>query len=427
MNNNSALKKIDWFTVLIYMALVGIGWLNIYSTTVPGENAAFFDMRFSYGKQLFFILISIGLIIGVLSLNAKLYERFSSIFYLVSIASLAGLFVFGNTISGATSWYAIGSFSLQPSEFAKTATLLALAKYLSDIQTDIRRLRHQIIIFLLIGIPAVLTLLQPDPGTALTYFALLFVLYREGLPSVYLAIPFITALLFIATLLFGAVWVSAGIVLLAALYFLIRRKKKKRIYRLALLFVVLMSVAFSFSTTYIFENVLEQRHRDRFSLWLHLEKDPQKIAAIKKTIGYNTNQSEIAISSGKLLGKGFMEGTLTRGNFVPEQHTDYIFTIVGEEWGFAGSLVVVVLFLLLLFRLLILAERQKSKFSRIYGYGVTSIFFIHFIINIGMVIGLLPTVGIPLPFFSYGGSGLLSFTLLLFIFLRLNTDKYIHA
>ena len=194
-----------------------------------------------------------------------------------------------------------------------------------------------------------------------------------------------------------------------------------------MLFTLITAVLFSFSVTYIFDNVLEQRHQDRFSLWLNLEKDPQKIEQIKRTIGYNTNQSEIAVSSGKLLGKGFLEGTLTKGNFVPEQHTDYIFTSVGEEWGFIGGLVVVLLFVLFLFRLFILVERQKSKFTRVYGYGVVSIFFVHFLINIGMVIGLLPTVGIPLPFFSYGGSGLLSFTLLLFIFLKLNTNKYINA
>lgn len=421
------LKKIDWITVLLYMLLVSIGWLNIYSTTVTDESASFFNLGLSYGKQLFFITVGVGLIVLILSLSSKLYERFSSIYYLLAVASLAGLFVFGNTISGATSWYAIGSFSLQPSEFAKVAIILALAKYLSDIQTDIRNIRHQFVVILIIGVPALLTLVQPDPGTALTYCALFFVLYREGLPSVYLAIPFIAALLFITTLLFGVVWVSSGLALITIFYIFITRRKKRKAKPFATILILGIGILFSLSTTYIFNNVLEQRHRDRFSLWLNLEKDPQKIEQIKKTIGYNTNQSEIAISSGKLFGKGYLEGTLTKGNFVPEQHTDYIFTSVGEEWGFAGSLVVVTLFVFLLLRLLILAERQKSKFSRIYGYGVISILFIHFVVNIGMVIGLLPTVGIPLPFFSYGGSGFLSFTLLLFIFLKLDTNKYIYA
>ncbi len=421
------LKKIDWITVFIYMLLVSIGWLNIYSTTVTDENASFFNLSLSYGKQLFFITVGIGLIILILSLSSKLYERFSSIYYFLAIASLAGLFVFGNTISGATSWYVIGSFSLQPSEFAKVATILALAKYLSDIQTDIRNIRHQSTVLLIISIPALLTLVQPDPGTALTYCALFFVLYREGLPSVYLAIPFIAALLFITTLVFGVVWVSSALALITLFYIFITRQKKRKARPFAAIFILGIGILFSLSTTYIFNNVLEQRHRDRFSLWLNLEKDPQKVEQIKRTIGYNTNQSEIAISSGELFGKGYLEGTLTKGDFVPEQHTDYIFTSVGEEWGFAGSLVVVALFVFLLLRLLILAERQKSKFSRIYGYGVISILFIHFVVNIGMVIGLLPTVGIPLPFFSYGGSGFLSFTLLLFIFLKLDTNKYIYA
>ena len=425
--NNSTLKNIDWITVSIYVLLVGMGWLNIYSTTVVDTNASLFNLEYSYGKQLFFILLSVGLIVFILSLSSKLYERFASIYYLIFVALLAGLFLFGNTISGATSWYAIGGFSFQPSEFAKVTTLLVLAKYLSDIQTDIRNMRYQLGAFLILAIPALLTLLQPDPGTALTYAAFFFMLYREGLPSVYVAIPIITAVLFIATLIFGAYWVGAGIAFVLLSYIIIRKRRQKKVRYLPLLSILAVTVLFSFSVTYIYNNVLQQRHQDRLSLWLNLEKDPKKIEQIKKTIGYNTHQSEVAVSSGKLLGKGFLEGTLTKGNFVPEQHTDYIFTSVGEEWGFAGSLFVVLVFVLFLLRLLFLAERQKSTFSRSYGYGMVAIFFIHFVINIGMVIGLLPTVGIPLPFFSYGGSGLLSFTLLLFIFLKLDTNKYIHA
>lgn len=421
------LKKIDWIIIFTYALLVGTGWLNIYSTTVAEENAALFDLGFAYGKQLLFIGVSLFLILLVFILNSKLYERFASIYYLIFVGLLAGLFLFGTTISGATSWYVIGPFSLQPSEFAKVATALALAKYVSDIQTDLRAVRYQLRAFVILIIPALLTLLQPDPGTALTYIAFLFVLYREGLPSVYLLFPVITALLFILTLILGPYWVSAGIAFTGLCYIFIRKRKRKRVRYLPLFLILAAAALFSLSVPAIFDNVLEQRHRDRFSLWLNLEKDPQKIEQIKRTIGYNTHQSEIAISSGKLLGKGFLEGTLTKGDFVPEQHTDYIFTSVGEEWGFLGGLVVVLLFVLLLFRLFILAERQKSKFARVYGYSVVSLFFVHFFINIGMVIGLLPTVGIPLPFFSYGGSGLLSFTLLLFIFLKLNTNKYIHA
>ncbi|MCB0374385.1 MAG: rod shape-determining protein RodA, partial [Sinomicrobium sp.] len=371
--------------------------------------------------------LSLFLILLIFSLSTKLYERFTSIYYLVFVALLAGLFVFGRTISGATSWYALGPFSFQPSEFAKVATALAIAKYLSDIQTDIKQLRYQLGAFAIVGAPALLTLLQPDPGTALTYAAFFFVLYREGLPWGYVFVPFAAAALFIATLVFGVYGVCGGIVFSIAVYVILRKRSHKRVRFLWLVVTLTAAVSFSFSTSYIFDHVLEQRHRDRLSLWLNLEKDSQKIVQMKRTIGYNTHQSEVAVSSGRLLGKGFLEGTLTKGDFVPEQHTDYIFTSVGEEWGFVGGLLVVLLFVLFLFRLFILAERQRSRFGRVYGYGAASLFFVHFFINIGMVIGLLPTVGIPLPFFSYGGSGLLSFTLLLFIFLKLNTDKYIHA
>ena len=276
--------------------------------------------------------------------------------------------------------------------------------------------------FLIILIPAFLIIPQPDPGSALVFFSLIFVLFREGLPLFYLGIALLAVVVFITTLMFGTIWVGIALALIIALFLLLKRASFK-VPVLPLITVFVVSIAFSLSVNFVFNNVFEQRHRDRFSLWLRLEKDPNKLEEIRKTIGYNTYQSEKAIESGGFFGKGFLEGTRTKGDFVPEQHTDYIFSTVGEEWGFLGTTIVVILFTMLLLRLVYLAERQKQDFSRMYGYGVISILLIHYFINIGMVIGVLPTIGIPLPFFSYGGSGLLGFTILLFIFLKLDANR----
>ncbi|MEQ8216825.1 MAG: rod shape-determining protein RodA [Arenibacter sp.] len=422
MSGKSVLKRLDWFSVLIYISLVFIGWINIYSSTFTDDNPSIFNFSSLHGKQLFFIGTSAVSIIIILALEANFYERFSSLFYIISIVLLLGLFVFGKTIAGATSWYDLGFFNLQPSEFAKVATALALAKYLSDIQTDIKRQKDQMIAILIILIPAFLIIPQPDPGSALVFFALIFVIFREGLPLYYLGIGFMVILIFILTLMFGTIWVGIILGLLLALFLLL----KKPSFKVPIIPVILIYVAivlFSLSVNFVFNSVFEQRHRDRFSLWLRLEKDPKKLEEIRKDIGYNTYQSEKAIESGGLSGKGFLEGTRTKGDFVPEQHTDYIFSTVGEEWGFMGTATVVILFTTLLLRLVYLSERQKNDFSRMYGYGVISILFVHYFINIGMVTGVLPTIGIPLPFFSYGGSGLLFFTALLFIFLKLDANR----
>jgi rod shape determining protein RodA len=358
----------------------------------------------------------------ILAIEASFYERFSSILYIISMVLLLGLFPFGKTIAGATSWYDLGFFNLQPSELAKVATALALAKYLSDIQTDIKRGKDQLYAFLIIFIPALLIIPQPDPGSAMVFFALVFVIFREGLPLYYLGIVLLAVTIFISTLMFGTIWVGIGMALLIAIFLSIKKAKFK-VPVLPLITFFIVAIAFSLSVNFVFNHVFEQRHRDRFSLWLRLEKDPNKLEEIRKTIGYNTYQSEKAIESGGFFGKGFLEGTRTKGDFVPEQHTDYIFSTVGEEWGFVGTTTVVILFTLLLLRLVYLAERQRNDFSRMYGYGVISILLIHYFINIGMVIGVLPTIGIPLPFFSYGGSGLLGFTALLFIFLKLDANR----
>jgi len=411
--------QLDWITIILYIALVGIGWVNIYSASYNEASQTFFDVSQVYTKQLLFICLSVVLIAFILAIETKFYERFSSIIYLVSLASLLGLFIFGKNVNGATSWYAIGGFTIQPSEFAKVATALALAKFVSDIQTNLKLFNHQVKSLVLILLPALFIVPQPDPGSALVFTALIFPLYREGLPAFYLLLGFIVAALFVVTLAFGVTNISLGIALLTIIIYTIHKKKNKRPNLLKYASIALVCIGFSFSVQYIFDNVLEQRHRDRFNVVLGKQVD-------NVSIGYNTNQSEIAIGSGGWTGKGWLQGTQTSGKFVPEQDTDYIFSTVGEEWGFIGSVLVVFLFIALIIRVLVLAERQKSQYSRVYGYSVASILFFHFFINIGMVTGILPTIGIPLPFFSYGGSGLWGFTILLFIFIRFDATNYIN-
>ena len=418
MAANKGLLKFDWLTIALFIALVGIGWINIYSASLSETSTGFFDFNQVYVRQLLFIGLSIPLVIFVLAIDSKFYERFSSIIYIVSLLSLIGLFVFGKNVNGATSWYGIGAFSIQPSEFAKAAVALALAKYVSDIQTNMTQFKDQLRAFLIIAIPAILIIPQPDPGSALIYTAFIFPMYREGLHYVFLLLGFIAASIFIGTLALGVPLMTIIIILSIVVIYLYNRKKKQKWSRYAV--VAAMCIGFSFSVNYIFNEVFEQRHRDRFNIVLGKETDT-------KGIGYNTNQSEIAIGSGGWTGKGWTQGTQTKGNFVPEQHTDYIFSTVGEEWGFLGSMLVVILFVALIVRLLFLAERQRSQFSRVYGYSVAAILFLHFFVNVGMVTGLFPTVGIPLPFFSYGGSGLWGFTVLLFIFVRLDGSNYYYT
>ncbi|NNM23775.1 MAG: rod shape-determining protein RodA [Flavobacteriaceae bacterium] len=419
MSITSRNVKFDWLTIFLFASLVGIGWINIYSASLSDTGSNFVDFSQIYFKQLLWIGLSVVLIIFILALDSKFYERFSSVIYLVSLVSLILVFPLGKEISGATSWYSFGGVSIQPSEFAKAATALALAKFISDIQTNIRTFRDQLKAFVIIALPAIIIVPQPDPGSALVYSAFVFAMYREGMHFVYLLLGFFVAALFIGTLWIGVTWMSLIVVLIAGVLYL-RKKKKKGpgLFRYGA--IAFACIAFSFSVNYIFNNVFEQRHRDRFNIVLGKETDTQGI-------GYNTNQSEIAIGSGGWTGKGWTQGTQTKGDFVPEQHTDYIFSTVGEEWGFLGALLVVGLFVALIVRILVLAERQRSQFSRVYGYSVASILFVHFFVNIGMVTGLLPTIGIPLPFFSYGGSSLWGFTILLFIFVRLDGANYYYT
>ena len=418
MRYSQTRSKIDWWIVILYFALVGFGWMNIYSASLS-DTQVIWDLNQIYSKQLLWILLSLVLIVFILAVEAKFYERFSSLIYLFALGALLGLYAFGQTVNGATSWYAFGGFSIQPSEFAKTATALALGKFVGDIQTNIRSWQDQWKSLLIMVLPAILIIPQPDPGSALVYAAFILPLYREGLNYLFLSFATALGLLFIGTLLLEVQGMILLLGIFLAIYLWRQKRKRNRIKWGQSLITFALALGFVFSVNYVFYSVFEQRHRDRINLVLGKAVD-------SNSIGYNTHQSEIAIGSGRWLGKGWLQGTQTKGNFVPEQHTDYIFSTIGEEWGFIGSLLLISLFVALILRVLYRAEKQKSIFGRVYGYSVASIIFLHFFVNIGMVIGLLPTVGIPLPFISYGGSGLWGFTILLFIFVKLDSANYIN-
>ena len=405
--------------IAIYAALVIFGWMNIYAASTTPENNEVLNFSTKYGKQLIFILLSIPLIILILFLNSKFYERFSSILYVLSLVLLVGLFLFGKNINGATSWYNFGGIGLQPSEFAKAFTALAVAKLLSDRNYNLKLIKNQLKAFIIIFIPAFLIALQPDMGSVLIYLAFFFVFNREGLTLNYIILGAITILLFLLTIYFGVFWVfivSFGLITTYFLYALYRDKRYLRFNWPTVTGTYAAVAIFIIGFGFIFNNVFKQHHRDRFDVLLGKKIDIKKI-------GYNSHQAELTISSGGVFGKGYLQGDRTQGDFVPEQHTDYIFSTVGEEWGFLGSSLVIILFITLLYRIIYLSETTTNKFGRIYGYGVASILFFHLLVNVGMVIGLFPTVGIPLPFFSYGGSSLWGFTVLLFIFIRLDAHK----
>ncbi|MDA8698947.1 rod shape-determining protein RodA [Flavobacteriaceae bacterium] len=412
---NKIIYRLDWVTILLYVALVIFGISNIYSTNY-NENSNLINLKTPVGKQVAFAVASFIVAIVMLTIKAKVFERFASVFYLLTLILLIGLFAFGSNISGATSWYSFGGVGLQPSEFAKVTTSLAVAKLLSEIQIDIRKIKSLVQVALIIVLPMILIVLQPDPGTALVFSAFFFVLFREGLNSFFLITAFSLVFFFILSLLAPIPFVFASIITLSISLYFFSRKFNKKTSLLPYLGVIIFSCSYVYSVDYIFNNVFEQRHRDRFNIILGKEVDSQGI-------GYNINQSKIAIGSGGWEGKGFLQGTQTKGNFVPEQHTDYIFSTIGEEWGFYGSTAVVFVFCFLIIRIVYRAENLKNNFARIYGHGVAAILFLHFFINIGMSLGLVPTIGIPLPFISYGGSSLLGFTCLLFIFLNLDANR----
>lgn len=414
--NKGILFRLDWVLILLYTTLVVFGFFNIYSTTYQADVNSIFDLSLPIGKQLWFWLLSLVMIAFLMAVRAKFIQQFAQIIYGISIALLVGLFLFGKTISGATSWYVFGGLSFQPAEFAKMSTALMLGAYLNRFQTNLKQWKSQLLAFGIIALPALLIVAQPDPGSALVFGGLIFMLFREDLNLTYLYLLLAAGIIFILSLLYQFEATSLFLSFLVFLvYFLIKRIRPKiKIY--PFLTVLVLSIGFSYSVDYIFNKVFEQRHRDRFNIVLGKTVDNQGI-------GYNINQSKIAIGSGGLQGKGFLQGSQTKGNFVPEQHTDYIFSTVGEEWGFLGCSFIVLAFSGIIIRILIRAERQTNSFRRAYSYGVAGILFVHFFVNIGMSLGLVPTVGIPLPFISYGGSNLLFFTLLLFVHLNFDANR----
>lgn len=414
--NNSILYRLDWWLILIYSLLIGFGIVNIYSATFNNTSTGIFDMSQPVGKQMFFLIVSLFSGILILVVNSKFFEQFASIAYFLSIFLLIGLFIFGKTVSGATSWYNIAGLSIQPSELAKVATALMIASLMSKVQSDLKNLNTFLKILGALFLPFVLIIFQPDPGSALVFGAFFFPLFREGLSYVYLVLFVSLMFLFFITLSFPISVVVMIITLLIFLLFFVFININKKIKIWPFIGSFIISVGFSLSVDYIFDNVFEQRHRDRINIVLGKTVDNQGI-------GYNMNQSKIAIGAGGLKGKGFLEGTQTKGDFVPEQHTDYIFSTVGEEWGFLGGSLTIILFCLLIIRIVIQAEKQTNKFRRIYSHGIAGVLFIHFFINVGMSLGILPTIGIPLPFLSYGGSSLLAFTIMIFIHLNFDANR----
>ena len=469
MNQNSTIwSRIDKLTIFLFLVMITMGWINIFAAVYNEEHPSILDFSQRYGKQLLWIFATIVLAVFVVVIDNRFYFFFSYFIYGGFIFLLIIVLFLGKEINGARSWFEFGTLSFQPSEFTKFATALALARYLNTRSQDLTNIRSLAPALIIISVPMVLTALQPDLGSTIIYCAFFIVLFREGLsPYVFIA-GILMVILFFITLLFDNLYINIGLVLLAFLlswfatrkwtlsliglsilvgisvivylitrliyysiqldmvilislvlagaffmYYLFRHKSK---ILLVIYLFLLGSILFVYSVDYTFTNILEPHQQKRINVVLGLESDPYGT-------GYNVNQSLISIGSGGFSGKGFLQGTQTKFKFVPEQSTDFIFCTVGEEWGFLGTFVVIGMFIILMIRLIFLAERQRSSFSRIYGYGVVSIILIHFLINIGMTIGLMPVIGIPLPFFSYGGSSLWGFTILLFVFLRLDASR----
>ena len=408
--------RLDWLSIFIFLLLVSFGILSIYSTTFSEIQMSIFNWSAPAGKQFLIFMFCLFLLPLILLVNSNVFEHLSSIFYALSLLTLLGLFVFGKKINGALSWYLIGGFSFQPSEFAKITTAILVSKTLSSIQIDLNKISDLIKIIISIGVPVVLIFLQPDAGSGIVFFGLIFVLLREGLDIKVLYLVLLLAFLFILSLLFNPIGLCVAIFIVILLVYRLIVRTYPKTNKKPFILVFAISSLFIFSVDFIFNSVFEQRHRDRFNIVLGLETD-------SKGIGYNINQSKIAIGSGGLLGKGFLNGTQTKGGFVPEQHSDYIFSTIGEEWGFLGSFTLIILYTILILRIIFRAEKQTQPFPRIFSYSFASMLFVHFFINIGMTLGLVPTVGIPLPFISYGGTNLLAFSIMLFIYLNLDSNR----
>ena len=415
---NSIIGRIDWVTVLIYLALVLIGWFSIFSARYDEMHPSIFDLSQVYGKQLIWIGASLMIGFIILLIDAKFFNAFSMWIYVAVLFSLFAVLVYGKATKGATSWIDLGAgVKFQPSEFAKMATALALAGYLDRLDVDLQKRKNQVVAAILVLIPMALVLLQNDTGSAIVFVSFIFVLYREGFPGTgwVMVAGVVAILLFVFTLLWSqkVMYIILGSLLILTLVFYLITKKKG-IARMIATFAVLF--VFVFSVDYAFNKVLQEHQRNRILVLLGQLDDP-------KGVGYNVHQSKIAIGSGGFAGKGFLQGTQTKYDFVPEQHTDFIFCTVGEEGGFLGTSLVVLLYVALLVRIIILAERQRSTFSRVYGYSIAGILFVHVAINIGMTIGLVPVIGIPLPFLSYGGSSMLAFTMMLAIFVKQDANR----
>jgi rod shape determining protein RodA len=414
-NKDAVLQNIDWILVSLYLILVIMGWFNIYAAVYNEEYKSIFDTSQSYGMQLVWIGTSLMIAFVILVIDGEFFPKFAWVLYAAFVLLLIVVIFAGKEVKGSKSWIELGSFRIQPAEFAKFATNLALAKYLSSINIKFEKINTKLIAAAIFAVPALIIIAQNETGSALVYGSFILVLYREGLSGNFLIMGVAMVILFIAALLMDELVLITIMGIIAAGAFFFVRFKMQNI--LIVSGILLASVAFVHSVDYTFTNILEPHQKKRINVLLGKEVDP-------KGAGYNVNQSMIAIGSGGILGKGYLNGTQTKYNYVPEQSTDFIFCTVGEEWGFLGSITVMGLFIFLLLRLIYLAERQRSSFSRIYGYGLASIIFIHLAINIGMTIGLAPVVGIPLPFFSYGGSSLWSFTVLTFIFVRLDAYRF---
>lgn len=414
--NSLNILKYDLISILSYCLLVTFGIINIYSSSFNESFTSIFDSSTIVGKQIIFLIASSVTFIIIIFTKTNFFDRIALLLYFASILLLLSLFLFGVERGGAKSWYLIGPISFQPTELAKLSTALFLAKFLSIIQTDLNKTRDIFIVSIIILIPIILITLQPDPGSALVFLAFMFPILREGLDLRFFYFGLIIVSTLILTLILG---ITKSVITLSILFLILyinNRRKKFKISILKYLLSLIILVGISFSTNYLFENILEQRHRDRINLVIGKEVDD-------RGIGYNTNQSKIAISNGGLFGAGFLQGTQTKGNFVPRQHTDYIFSTIGEEWGFMGSVITILLFMLLITRISLRAERQVNHFKRIYCYCFASLLFFHFFINIGMSIGLIPSIGIPLPFISYGGSSLLIFSVMFFIYLNFDSSR----
>jgi rod shape determining protein RodA len=413
-NQRSFFFNVDWVIVLIYLSLCVIGWFNIHAAVFDEAHPSIIDMKTNYGKQFIFIISAIGLGGIILLLDNRFFSALAPIFYGITIFLLVLVLLVGRNVGGNQAWISLGTFRLQPSEFAKYATCLLLARYLSGVNIKVTELKSIMIAAAIIFVPMVLIKMQPDDGSTLVFFSLIFVLYREGLSGKVLILAGLFIALFISSLMFKPVYVIGALLIITGGVIAVFRRNRQL--ALTMIIGLVLSIAFVIAVPFIYKHVIKEHQRVRIDEWLGL-------ASNLRGAGYNVHQSKIAIGSGKLWGKGYLKGTQTRFAFVPEQSTDFIFCTVGEEWGFAGAVVVIGLYVFLILRIIFLAERQRAPFARIYGYGVACVIFFHFFINIGLTIGVVPVIGIPLPFVSYGGSSLWSFTFLLFTLIKLDSGR----